>query len=430
MAWVAIGVGVSIASVGASVGMSLAGVGQATQPDLQSSSRALSDTNAALLPIQRGMEAAMQSGDDYNFRLPDGFDASSFGVKPTQAGFYDERGNFVSADPNYLDSRSNPTEVAEPTRTNDKNQAPNGTNSVKQPLSTSAQKMGGDSKSGGKNLVWKPSTADYKGIPLTQNADGSYTAHFKGYGQADVQGLIADKTAASKLDLSKKYDSQFIAEALKQQKLADPESFAARELESKLIQDQINRPVNSPVSELLDKQVQDSLNAANGDRLTGLDQERLAAAVAQAQADRGGSSGPADFSQPLTTGFAGEQRKQNAAQAAMGFLSSGSSPEDIAYRREQQNLGNLAAEVSGKTPQSQFGSMSGAQNGPTPTMTANPLPVMPGDQSQAAAGVAMQNANTANRASNSQANPWMTGLSSLINVGSIAGQMGWKPFSA
>jgi hypothetical protein len=53
---------------------------------------------------------------------------------------------------------------------------------------------------------------------------------------------------------------------------------------------------------------------------------------------------------------------------------------------------------------------------------------MPNGQDQAAAGVAMQNANTANRYASSQANPWMTGLSSLINVGSVAGNAGWKPF--
>lgn len=278
-------------------------------------------------------------------------------------------------------------------------------------------------------LTWRPGKTTINGVPITKNSDGSYTIDFKGFGQADVQTANANKQAADQLALAQKYDPQFIAQALAQEQQADPESVAARAEESKLIQDQINRPLNDPVSEMLNSQVQDTLDAANNNTLTDMDTQRLNAAVAQAQADRGGGSGPADFAQPLTSGFAGEERQAQAAQAAMGFLASGSSPEDIAYRREQQNLGNLSAEVNGKTPQSQFGSLSGAQSGPTPMATASPLPVLPGDQSQAANQIAIQNAQTANRFNASQVNPWMQGASSLVDAGSIAGGLGWKPFA-
>lgn len=453
--WAAIGVGVAVAGLGTSVGMAAAGVGQPTQPNLSSSSRALSDTNAALLPIQRGLTAAQQSGGDYTFSLPSGTDASSMGIATTGAGWYDANGNLISTDQNYgqkaLTALTNPLgalfEGGGSRFGGNGNQfqvAPQTRQAYQQWQQSQPQDQGGfvgrfgnrngNNKSGSSfdptaGLTWKPGQTTINGVPVTMNKDGSYTVSFKGFGQADVQAANAKKAAASQLELSQKYDPQFIAEALKQQQEADPESFAARAEESKLIQDQINRPINSPVSDMLNQQVQDSLDAANNNTLTDMDTARLNAAVAQAQGDRGGGSGPADFAQPLTTGFAGEQRQQAADQAAMGFLASGSSPEDIAYRREQQNLGNLSAEVSGKTPESQFGSMSGAQSGPTPMVTASPLPVLPGNQDQAAAQVAIQNAQTTNRFNNNQINPWMQGISSLIDVGSIAGNLGWKPFS-
>jgi len=361
MAWAASTVAeiaLGVAAMGTSAGIAVASNNAAAgaQPNLTASSAAMSDTNAAILPIQRGMTAAQQMGGEYTFSLPDGSMSQQLGSIP--------------------------------------------------------------------GLVQKNGKTTYNGAPIVKNPDGTYTANFKGFGAADVQGATANKNAANQLALSQKMDPQFIAEALKQQQLADPQSFAAHAQESKLIQDQINRPVNSPVSDMLNSQVQESLDAANNHSLTGIDQARLDAAVASAQGDRGGAGPATDFAAPLTTGFAGEQRQANAAQAAMGFLSSGSSPEDIAYRREQQNLGNLSAEVSGKTPQSQFGAMSGAQNGPTPNATAGALPVLPGDQTQAANAVAIQNANTTNQFNSNQANPWMTGLSSLINTGSALGKMG------
>jgi hypothetical protein len=451
--WAAIGVGVAVASLGTSVGMAAAGVGQPTQPDLSSSSRQLSNTNAALLPLQRGLTAAQQTGGSYTFSLPSGVNASSLGISETGGGWYDANGNLVSSDPNYG------SEMPQATIGNNGKVQSGGSGQTQQPVTQTPQQGGNRSafngvtstqQTGGAQgtqttpagtmrgpfrggltagLTWKSGKQTLDGIPITRNPDGTYTVSFKGYGQGDVQSKIADQNAKNQLELSQKYDPQFIAEALKEQNLANPESAAARAEESNLIQEQINRPENSPVSDLLNSQVQDTLDAANNNRLTDMDSERLAAAVAQAQADRGGAGPAGDFSQPLTTGFAGEQRQANAAQAAMGFLASGSSPEDIAYRREQQNLGNLSAEVNGRTPESEFSSISGAQSGPTPMVTASPLPVMPEGQDQAAAQVAIQNAQTTNRFNNNQINPWMQGISSLIDVGSIAGNMGWKPFA-
>jgi hypothetical protein len=344
MSFLAIGIGLGTTAL--SIGANFAASSSAPKaPDAAASSAALAAQNAHLLPLQRGLQAAQQTGGDFSYTLPKGNDILEF-----------------------------------------KKAFPSATWS-------------------GRTMTWS----------------------FKDIGQAQVEAKVATQQAANQLALSQKFDSQFLESALEQEKLADPQGFAARERMSEMVQDQINRPVNSPVSDMLDSQVKESLDAAGQNKLTALDTERLNAAVASAQADRGGSSTPGDFAQPLTSGFAGEARQQAATAAARNFLASGSAPEDIAYRREQQNLANLSAEVNGKTPQSQFANLSGAQSGATPVKTAAPLAVMPEGQDGAAQSAAMANWNTTMRSQQAQVNPWMQGLSSLVNLGSVAGGMGWKP---
>jgi hypothetical protein len=417
MSMVAIGV-TSATLAATSIGMAAAGVGSPTQPNLAASSREMANTNAALLPIQRGMEAAAQSGGDFVFSLPPGVKASDYGFDKLPGTDGTVQQVYV---PNVMPGTGKFSYSAH-------NPNPNANNSNPDPFANGGKWVtynAADFVEGGKYAGLDAS----KTRQVSKTGNGQYKVSFKGYGKADVEGAIAKEHAANDLKLAQKYDPQYIAEALRQQKEADPEAFAAREKMSQLIQDQIQRPLNSPVSDMINGQVQDSLTAAGDHRLTDIDQSRLNAAVASAQTDRGGAGPTADFSQPLTTGFNGEQRQQAATQAAMGFLSSGSSPEDIAYRREQQNLSNLSAEINGKTPQSQFSAMSGAQNGPTPMVTAPSLAVMPNNEA-GARSVAIQNSNTANSAAANQANPWMSGLSSLINVGATAGKLGWKPFGA
>ena len=247
---------------------------------------------------------------------------------------------------------------------------------------------------------------------------------FTGIGSADVQGAVADQMARAQLELSKKYDSQFIDQALEQEKLADPESFAARDKMSSLIQDQINRKPDRPVADLLDKQVGDELTAAQGHTLDPATMDILDQATAQALGARGGTGGQeGDFVSPQTTGFAGEARRAAAVKKAQGWLSSGATPEDVTYRREQQNLANLSAQVTGQTPTSQFKNLSGAQQGPTPVNNGSPLMQMPTNTTQ----VGQQGALMQQQAQNSQANPWLSGMSALLSMGSAAGKAGWKP---
>ncbi len=236
---------------------------------------------------------------------------------------------------------------------------------------------------------------------------------FTGLGAADAQAKVAEQMAKLQLDMAQKYDHQFIAEALKQAELADPEGFAARRKMDELIQEQIQANPDRPVAELLDKQIMEQLVSARGGKLDPEMKGVLDEAVADALSARGGQSAPgADFEEPLTTGFAGEQRQREAAQRAMGWLTSGATPEDIGYRREQQNLANLSALTTGQTPLTQFQSLSGAQQGPTPITMGQQLSGMPqGQQAQAASIANAQSQNV---------DSWLAGVTGALNLGSAA----------
>lgn len=389
--------GAVIGTVGAVAGLAetgyaLAGGNQPQYPNETASSAQMAQTNAALLPIQRGMAAAAQTGGQYTFSLPQGASAGSLGINANGQGWYNQNGQLVSSDHNYQGT----------------------------PIYGG---YGGNGKpptitgySGTQGLTWRPGTTTINGVPVKQNGDGSYTVDFNGFGAAQAAATEAQQTAASQLALEQQYDPKFIAQALQEERQADPESFAARNEMSNLIQQQASAPLNEPVSTLLNSQIQGTLNAAQNNTLTAMDTARLNAAVSDALGSHGGGGPRANFQQPLTSGFAGEQRQAQAAQSAEGFLASGSDPEDIEYRRTQQNLANLAAEANGQTPSSQFASLSGASSGPAPMAEGTTLPLM-SDNGAAAQQVGVQNWETQMQNANNQVNPWLAGTSSLLQLG-------------
>lgn len=242
------------------------------------------------------------------------------------------------------------------------------------------------------------------------------TADFTGFGQADVQGRVARQYANVMQDLADKYGVQFAEEARKQLEESDPQGFAAREKMNELIQKQINEHPDRPVADLLQRQVSDQVNA--GANLDPMESEVLASAVRDAQAARGQSgTSDSDFANPITTGLSGNQRQLAALQKGEGWLTSGATPEDVAYRREEQNLTNLGAFINGQTPEAQFRNLSGAQQGAAPFMPGQPLAQMPDQAGTAgsAANFALGNWQTRMRQLAGTANPWMAGLSSLIS---------------
>jgi hypothetical protein len=257
--------------------------------------------------------------------------------------------------------------------------------------------------------------------------DNQHTVDFSGYGEADVQGKIARDMAQNLLDLQSKYGPQFIEEALRQQEQADPEGTAARRKLYELIMEQAEANPDRPLAALLDGQVAEQLAAGRG--LDRVSDEMLREAVGQASGARGQQAGLTRFDQPLTDGFAGDQRLTAAQQKSLGWLTSGATPEDVEYRREQQNLANMSAFVEGKTPQSQFQNLSGAQQGPAPVMTGPAGAQINPNAGGAAQGAALQGWQTQMAGQMQQADPWMAGLSILLSGANVAGKAGWQPLA-
>lgn len=243
------------------------------------------------------------------------------------------------------------------------------------------------------------------------NPDGTITIDFTGMGQADTQAAIATATAANNLALAQRYDPQFIDAARAQLQQADPQGWAARARWGEQTKEFENlNPVN-PISTELENQVTDQLQAGKG--LDSFDQHTLDDAVAQSGSARGGTTPGADFSEPLTTGAAGERRRMAGIQHGISFAASGQTPEDEAYRHNQEAIALMSSFVHGQTPQSQFGSNRNAQTGPTPTGT--PVPQSP--MLQNTGGLATQGATTQFGQQVNQPNSWLQGISGIINAG-------------
>jgi len=366
---------------GTQAGMAASGAGQPTPPNMAASTAQLADVQAQLLPIQRQLEAAAQQGTSVTVNLPAHFTSQQMVQVP-------------SGDGQFAGKQWVPYNAA-------------------------------DWQSGGKYASLGTPNVKNRNVKVPA---GPQTFDFNGYGAGEVQGKLAQSMAQVQLALSQKYDSQFIDQALQQEQEADPQSFAARQRENDLIQQQINRPLNEPVADELNRQVQSELTAAKAGTLDPQMQQVLMQGGNDALAARGGggAGNSPDFAQPLTTGFAGTQRQLSAINAGTGELASGETPEDIEYRREQQNLANLSSFESGQTPTSEFSSLSGARNGPAPFNPGEPLSLMP-NSGNGAQSAALQSWQTQMQSAENQANPWMSGLSALLGVGKSAANLGFQP---
>lgn len=250
-------------------------------------------------------------------------------------------------------------------------------------------------------------------------------ADFTGFGEADVQGKIAEDYADLMIELGDKYGQQFVEEARKQLELSDPEGMAAREKMGQMIEQQAEETPERPVADLMEQQVGEQLESGN--RLDAMSRDVLDASLQDALRARGQTGSVDQFAQPMETGLAGDARRQAGIQKALGWLSSGATPEDVQFRREQQNLANMGAYIGGRTPQAEFANLSGAQQGATPMRGGAPLPTMNQNAGQSSQQAALNDWQTQMGYEANQANPWMAGLSGLLGVGSAAGKAGWQP---
>lgn len=254
---------------------------------------------------------------------------------------------------------------------------------------------------------------------------GKRRADFTGYGEADIQGKLARDSAQTMLDLQGKYGEDFIREALKQQEMADPEGTAARALLADKInqQEAARKTRERPVAEALDASVMGDVKLG-----AGVDDD-VRASIERTLARRGGTTLTGDtVAAGMEDGLAGEQRLRERLQRGMSYLGSGTSPQDAAFREEQQSMANMASFLAGRTPQSQFASLSGGGAGASPMPTMGGLPGVDPNLMQNAQNAGLQQYSQGVRAAANQVNPWFAGLSAAINGVNTAGAAGVKPF--
>lgn len=257
---------------------------------------------------------------------------------------------------------------------------------------------------------------------------GGQNYDFTGLGNADTARKVSDQMAQTMLALQKEKSPQIIQQRIDELKAADPQGYAARkELFDRITADAQANP-NRPVSQDLQNELQDQLSKG-----AGFDDARQEKQVRDQS--RGGQVASGIFLGNAPTQQeashvvqAGESLQSQRQQNALAMLQSGTSPEDIAYRRFQQNIGNLGNFVNGETPSAQFGQVSGAAHGPV-NLTGG----APGTNTfnSGAAGQGLNNALGGYQGQlgwfGSQANPWLSGLSTGASAfGSMyQSQPGW-----
>lgn len=191
------------------------------------------------------------------------------------------------------------------------------------------------------------------------------TYDFTGLGDADNARVMSDKMAQTLLDIQKGLGPQFIEQRIAELKQADPQGYAARkDLFDRIMADSQANP-DRPMAEELQNSIASTLQNAGKLDKKGL--EEVQGQVRGGQISRGNYLGEAATSQEANAvvGASNTLRDQQQ-ETAQGFLGSGVTPEDVAYRRMQQSLASLGAFQSGQTPTANFASLSGAGNGAAP----------------------------------------------------------------
>jgi len=238
---------------------------------------------------------------------------------------------------------------------------------------------------------------------------------------------VSDQMAQVLLDIQKNYGSDYIKQRLANLKQADPEGYAGRkQLFDKIIQDSELKP-DRPIATELQTQVNDILkNSGNLDQQSLQDVQQ---GVRAGQVSRGIYLGNAPAAQEakavVQTSDALKAQQQGAAQQ---YLNSGISPEDVEYRRIQQSLSNLGSAINGVTPEAQFGSLSGAQNGAAPFNPVNYSTPANLNSMNQAASTGINFSNSLYQSQQNQANPWTAAAGFLTAGADAANQAGWfKP---
>jgi len=231
----------------------------------------------------------------------------------------------------------------------------------------------------GKKITLKVPSFDAQG---NKTGEEEVTYDFSGFSDADstradleFAAESADKMAATMLDVQKKYGKDFITQRMEELKAADPTGYEVRQMLGEAAKEDL--ALGTQLSPEMRNQVEQ--------------QER------SAQLARGNIYGSAP-----------------AAAEAMAV-------GDAGFRMRQQRLANAASFLSGTTPVSQFGQISGAQGGASPF---NPVGIQSGLTLNPNAGSQGQEfaMNTFNQQMNYAANQQPIGMQLLGMAAGIGGQ--------
>jgi len=270
------------------------------------------------------------------------------------------------------------------------------------------------------------------GIPVDVLLPGSRTPSrfdFTGLGQADYEAQYQDQLAQQLLDLQEDLGPEFVQQRLDELQAADPEGFAMRQRLWDSIKGDLEqaRSADRPAA----RELQDIIMAelAKGGELDPRSAEQVSQRVLGGQVARGNFMGNAAASEEAgALADATEAQRTQRQAEALAFLTSGVSPEDVAYRREQQGLGNLGSFLTGETPTAQFAQLSGAQSGIVPFSPSNQS--LPGVNPNAGQqGINFANGvYGANQAwAQNSVNPWMAGLTGAVRGANVGAAWGGGP---
>lgn len=259
-------------------------------------------------------------------------------------------------------------------------------------------------------FTWAINQAAQSGSRVTING---HTYDFTGMGNAAVQGRVDDQMAQALLDIQNNYGSAYVAQRLADLQRADPEGYAARQdLFDRILQQSHDNP-DRPLNDELQNQVNSMLQDSGHLDKKGL--EEVQQGVRGKQVGRGIVLGNAPASEESSAVVNASDNLAEQQQAEAGqYLSSGVSPQDVAYRNIVQSLSNLGAFVNSQTPTAQFNQVSGAQGGAAPFTSTSYQPN--GALNPAAGANGMNAANSIYNSQSQQSNPWLTGLATGLNT--------------
>jgi len=265
-----------------------------------------------------------------------------------------------------------------------------------------------------------------KGTPINPVTGKPVALDFTGQGTADVQNVFQGQMAKTLLDIQQGMGPQFVAQRLNELKQSDPTGYAAYQQLFDQIQQEANQGgPNLQLSTDTQNQIQNVLQASN--QLTPEELSQVQQGVRGNQVQSGLYLGAMPAQQEASAVVNALDQKQAGAQKeAQSFLQAGISPSDIQYRKTQQDMANLGAFIAGQNPTAQFSSIAGAGQGAAPYPdTGYSTPTMNLGQ-MASQGI--QDANQAygiqNQYAQSQANPYMAGLSNALQGVSTAANLG------